>query len=99
MKKSLKIAIGAGIGLFVLAGSTHLWLPASADDCQIDISHKDNLWSLPPFHCIDHTEFSRQFGADGTEIITWDHLHPWMTIDWFLEHGYSEEEAAAYTKD
>ena len=96
MKKSLKIGIAVGMGLFVMAGTTHIWMPSSMDDCQADISHKDNLWSLAPFHCINHTEFAYDTDAEGNEIIVWDHLHFWMTTVWFLEHGFSAEEAKTF---
>ena len=102
MKKSMQIAIVGGLGLVVLAGSTHIWMPASMDECQQDISHADNLWSLPPFHCINHTEFTYDTNAFGQEIIVWDHLHPWMNYIWFIGQGFSGEEANSYleaTKD
>ncbi len=96
MNKFLKIGMAVGVGLVVMAGTTHLWLPASSDECQQDISHKDNLWSLAPFHCINHTEFAYVTDADGNETIVWDHLHAWMTEDWFVVQGYTDEEAAEY---
>lgn len=96
MNKFMKIGLSVLMVLGLIAGSTHIWLPSSMDDCQLDISHADNLWSLAPFHCINHTEFAYDTDEEGWEIIVWDHLHPWMTYTWFLEHGFSAEETNSY---
>jgi len=26
-------------------------------------------------------------------VARWDHLHSWMTLDWHLQQGFSEEHA------
>jgi hypothetical protein len=75
MQVSKKIVSAGLFGLLLAAGFTHLWLPASVDECQSDITHHDHLLSLAPFHCIGHTE--RNYPADE-----WNHVHPWMDKGW-----------------
>lgn len=96
MQKILKIGLGLGLFVVVMAGSTHIWMPTDSDQCQRDISHIGHLWSLPPFHCLGHSEFYYDTDADGSEVMVWDHRHSWMTISWFLEQGFSAEEATSY---
>ena len=94
MKKKL---IGTSIILIVLillAGNTHRLLPASMDPCQTDISHAGHINELPIFHCIGHTEYVVALEKDGLlRVARWDHLHSWMTLDWHLQQGFSEEHA------
>jgi len=94
MKKSVVAILLLG-GLVLAAGHTHLIMPASSDECQQDISHKGHIAELPMFHCIAHKEFVPIQGAKGTARVgQWFHLHPWMTMDWHLENGFSPEHAA-----
>lgn len=98
MNKVMKIGLSVLVVLGLIAGSTHIWLPSSMDDCQRDISHQDHLWSLAPFHCLGHTEFAYDTDPEGGEVIIWDHLHPWMTYSWFMEQGFSKTEAKSFVE-
>ena len=63
-------------------------------DCPVrsDIS---TVNELPMFHCIGHTEYKVDPDGEGLlRVGHWDHLHSWMTIDWHLEQGFSNEHAA-----
>lgn len=98
-----KKLLGAGALLFLLvgaAGNTHRILPASADDCQTDISHLDHISELPMFHCIGHKEYRVASGKDGLEAVeSWFHLHPWMTQEWHEKQGFRPDHSAKLIKD
>ena len=82
------------VGLVILAGNTHRFLPAGVDPCQQDMSHEGYVNQLPMFHCIGHTEFEAAPAQQGLEAVEkWDHRHPWMTMEWHLEHGFSQAQA------
>lgn len=83
-------------GMFVvLAGNTHRLLPADSDPCQQDMTHKSHVAELPMFHCIGHTEYEVNPGRDGLDaVLAWNHVHPWMDMDWHLTQGFSPEHAA-----
>ena len=94
----MKIKIIAAFILLVvlvaLAGNSHRLLPASNDPCQTDISHIDHVNELPMFHCIGHTEYVVKPGkADLHRVARWDHVHSWMTLNWHLQQGFSNEHA------
>ena len=95
MKKKLTIVFSILIVLLLLAaGNTHRILPAENDPCQTDISHKGHVNELAMFHCIGHTEYEVNYEADGLlRVKKWNHLHPWMTLDWHLKQGFTREHA------
>lgn len=71
-----------------LAAFSHRILPATADECQRDVTHAGHIADLPLFHCIGHSETSPETGA-------WDHVHPWMTEEWHLEHDSEDKLRSA----
>ena len=58
---------------------SHRILPVGNDPCQSDVSHLNHVAELPPFHCIGHSE--------GDAVHGWDHVHPWMTREWYVANG------------
>ena len=93
MKKFI-ISILVIIILLLLGGNTHRLLPASMDDCQTDITHAEYVNELPMFHCLGHTEYIVASDKEGLlRVAQWDHLHPWMTLEWHLQQGFSKEHA------
>ena len=96
MKKIITAAVVFLVALVALAGNTHRLLPASGDPCQTDISHLEQVNELPMFHCIGHTEYVVAPGEEGLlRVARWDHIHSWMTLDWHLQRGFSNEHALA----
>ena len=80
--------------LALLVGNTHRLLPADSDPCQQDMTHNNHIADLPMFHCIGHTEYEVEPGKDGLDAIrAWDHIHPWMDIDWHISQGFNSEQA------
>jgi hypothetical protein len=93
-KKILLLLPLALAALILLLGNTHRILPSSKDPCQQDMTHKGHLSELPMFHCIGHTEYVVDPDKKGLErVVEWDHLHPWMTLEWHLDQGFSREHA------
>lgn len=92
-RKVFLALVGAATAVLVV-GNTHRILPAESGPCQLDISHVDHVKELPMFHCIGHTEYVVAAGEEGpARVAAWDHLHPWMTLDRHLEHGFTEAHA------
>ena len=95
MKRMIFGGLVVGGVLVVLVGNTHRWLPVDSDPCQQDMTHKSHVAELPMFHCIGHTEYEVNPGRDGLDaVLAWDHVHPWMGMDWHLIQGFSSEQAA-----
>ena len=91
--KNIIIVLVLGILIFLM-GNTHHILPATMDDCQTDMTHIGHLNELEMYHCIGHTEYEVNPGKKGLlQVKKWDHLHPWMTLEWHLEKGFSKEHA------
>ena len=94
MNSKLIVVLSVFAVLILLAGNTHRFLSASSDPCQQDISHLNHINELPMFHCIGHTEFTVAPGKSGLlRVAKWDHIHPWMTLDWHIEQGFNKEHA------
>lgn len=94
MNKKLIAILVAIIALVLLAGNTHRFLSAESDPCQQDISHLNHINELPMFHCIGHTEYEVAPNEKGLlQVAKWDHIHPWMTLEWHLAQGFSKEHA------
>ena len=80
--------------LVLMAGNTHRWLPAEYDPCQQDMTHEGHVAELPMFHCIGHTEYEVGPGQKGLDAVReWNHVHPWMDINWHLAQGFDRERA------
>ena len=90
-----KVIISAIIIIIILlAGNTHRILPESIDDCQTDMPHINHLDELPMYHCIGHTEYVVDLEKEGLlQVAKWDHLHSWMTLEWYLQQRFSKEHA------
>ncbi len=92
-----RILIGCGAAVLLLLGlaaNSHRVLPADMDPCQKDMSHQDHVSELPFFHCLGHKEYVVDHEQDGLlRVESWYHLHPWMTLEWHLEQGFSRERA------
>ena len=96
--KKIIIVMVLGVLIFLM-GNTQNILPATMDDCQTDITHIGHLNELEMFHCIGHTEYVVNPGKKGLlHIKEWDHLHPWMTLEWHLEKGFSKAHALELIK-
>jgi len=93
MKKNI-IPLLVLIILIFLGGNTHRLLPVSMDDCQSDMTHLGHINELPMYHCIGHTEYVVDPKAEGLfRVKNWDHIHPWMTLEWHLEQGFGKNHA------
>ena len=80
--------------IILISGNTHHILPATMDDCQTDLTHEGHIGELNMYHCIGHTEYVVDFEKEGLfRIKKWDHIHPWMTLEWHLEQGFTREHA------
>lgn len=100
MKKKPIITLSIFITLIFLAGNTHRIIPAKYDPCQTDITHKSHISDLRMFHCIGHTEYQVNPEEDGLlRIKKWDHVHPWMTLEWHLKQGFTKEQALDLLSD
>ncbi len=94
MKKSLLVSGAALLLLLALAANSHRVLPAEMDPCQEDMSHQGHLSQLPFFHCLGHTEYLVDPEQERLlRVESWDHAHPWMTLEWHLDKGFSREQA------
>lgn len=94
MKNRVIVVTFLVIILVGLAGNTHRLLPAAEDPCQTDMSHIGHVNELSMFHCIGHTEYMVAPGKeDLLRVAKWDHLHPWMTLEWHIQKGFSETHA------
>ena len=94
MKVKTVVLTALLVTLVGLAGNTHRFLPVADDPCQTDLSHIDHVNELSMFHCIGHSEYvvaSEQRGL--LRIAKWDHLHPWMTLEWHVHEGFSQTHA------
>ena len=94
MSNKLVVIIGILVVLILLAGNTHRIFPADSDPCQQDMTHLNHISELPMFHCIGHTEYEVAPNKTGLfQIAKWDHIHPWMNLEWHLEQGFTKEHA------
>lgn len=92
--RKIIISILVIIILILLGGNTHRLLPASMDDCQTDMTHVDHVNELRMYHCIGHTEYVVDPNVEGLfRVKNWEHIHPWMTLEWHLEQGFSKNHA------
>lgn len=78
-KRPAIIGLLSLVSAMTILAFSHLILPANIDECQGDITHQDHIFELRPFHCIGHSE--------GDSDTGWDHVHPWMTKEWYDKHG------------
>ncbi len=93
--KTTLVACGAAVLLLLaLAANSHRVLPAEMDPCQEDMSHQGYIRELPFFHCLGHKEYLVDYEQKGLlRVERWHHLHPWMTLEWHVEQGFSGKQA------
>lgn len=54
------------------------------------MTHDDHVNKLQMYHCIGHTEYEVNPEEKGLlRVKKWDYLYSWMTLEWYLEIGFS----------